>query len=147
MAEWGCTVAEELLKPTRIYVRLVLDLLAKSKNGSGTAIKAMSHITGGGLLENPNRVLPKGLDVELHWGTWPVPPVFAVLQQLGGVQRTEMLRVYNMGIGFCFVVAAEQVDRLQADLAAAGEASWQIGRVIPAENPAHKPSVIVIDRS
>lgn len=133
VAEWGKTVAEELLTPTRIYVRLVLDMLAKSRGGSGALIKGMSHITGGGLLENPKRALPGGLDVELLWGNWPIPPVFQWLQEQGGIPLTEMLRTYNMGIGFCFYTSADQAAMLQADLSAAGERSRIIGRVAAAE--------------
>ncbi|MCL1848167.1 MAG: phosphoribosylformylglycinamidine cyclo-ligase [Clostridiales bacterium] len=126
--EWGGTVTEVLLNPTRIYVSLVMKLLA-----AGNRIKGMSHITGGGLLENPNRVLPKGLDLELQYGSWPVPGVFRWLQDKGGVPIMEMLRTYNMGIGFCFYVEADQADRFRSELAAAGEDSWVIGRVVQAE--------------
>ncbi len=129
--EWAGTVAEELLTPTRIYVKLVLELLAKSKKG-GPLIKGMSHITGGGLLENPNRVLPKGLDLRLEWGSWPVLPVFSWLQKEGNVKTMEMLRTYNMGIGFCFFVAADQAAEFRKELGAAGEKSWILGQVIPA---------------
>jgi phosphoribosylformylglycinamidine cyclo-ligase len=131
--EWGRTVAEELLAPTRIYVKLVLDLLAKSKDGSGAVIKGMGPITGGGLLENPNRALPSGIDLELAWGSWPVPAVFTWLQAKGDILPMEMLRTYNMGIGFCFYVAAEQAALLQAELAEAGEKSWVIGKAIKGE--------------
>jgi phosphoribosylformylglycinamidine cyclo-ligase len=131
--EWGRTVAEELLAPTRIYVKLVLDLLAKSKDGSGAVIKGMGPVTGGGLLENPNRALPSGIDLELAGGGWPVPAVFTWLQTKGDILPMEMLRTYNMGIGFCFYVAAEQATLLQAELAEAGEKSWVIGKAIEGE--------------
>ncbi|MCL1806052.1 MAG: AIR synthase-related protein, partial [Clostridiales bacterium] len=131
--EWGKTVAEELLTPTRIYVRLVLDLLEKNRAGTGAVIKGMSHITGGGLLENPNRMLPQGLDLELDWGAWAVPPVFDWLRERGGVHAMEMLRTYNMGIGFCLCTTADQADKLIADLAAAGEKSQVIGEVVSAK--------------
>ena len=130
---WGKTVAEELLTPTRIYVRLVLDLLDKSRAGTGAVVKGMSHITGGGLLENPNRMLPPGLDLELDMNAWTVPPVFGWLRERGGVRAMEMLRTYNMGIGFCFCAAADQADMLMADLAAAGEEGRIIGKVTAAD--------------
>jgi phosphoribosylformylglycinamidine cyclo-ligase len=127
--EWGCTVADELLKPTRIYVKLVQKVLAAQAK-LGVKINGMSHITGGGLLENPNRVLPKGLALELDWGSWPILPVFGWLQSKGNVDALEMLRTYNMGIGFCFYVAADQAPALLAYFAEQGEEGWQIGRVV-----------------
>lgn len=141
--EWGVTVVEELLRPTRIYVRLVLSLLAKAKAGTGAAIKGMSHITGGGLLENPNRALPNGYDLELNWGSWPVPPVFTWLHERGDIPMMEMLRTYNMGIGYCFYVAAGQADKFRADLAEAGEKSWIIGKAVEREGAGGAPRVIV----
>jgi phosphoribosylformylglycinamidine cyclo-ligase len=129
VAEWGCSVADELLKPTRIYVKLVQELLERLPQ-KGAAIKGMSHITGGGLLENPNRVLPKGLALEIDYGSWPVLPVFEWLQEKGGVETIEMLRTYNMGIGFCFYVAADQAKTLLDTLAALGEPAWVIGQVV-----------------
>jgi phosphoribosylformylglycinamidine cyclo-ligase len=132
--EWDRTVAEELLAPTRIYVRLVHSLLAKSKTGDGAVIKGMGPVTGGGLLENPNRALPEGLDLELIWGSWPVPAIFTWLQEKGDILPMEMLRTYNMGIGFCFYVAAEQASALQAELAEAGEKSWIIGKAVTGES-------------
>lgn len=127
--EWGCTVADELLKPTRIYVKLVLQALAELP-ALGVEIKAMSHITGGGLLENPNRVLPKGMAIELSWGSWPVLPVFKWLQAAGNVDTMEMLRTYNMGIGYCFFVAENQAAALLDYLASKGESAWAIGKVV-----------------
>jgi len=130
--EWGCTVADELLKPTRIYVKMVLKALAELP-AQGVTVKAMSHITGGGLLENPNRVLPKGTAIELSWGSWPVLPVFRWLQAAGNVDTTEMLRTYNMGIGFCFFVAEDEAAAMLDYLAGQGEAAWVIGKVVPGE--------------
>jgi len=127
--EWQCTVADELLRPTRIYVKLVLQLL-KDMVAAGVEIKGMSHITGGGLLENPNRVLPAGTALELHYGSWPVLPVFKWLQEKGQVETMEMLRTYNMGIGFSFYVAAKDAPVLIAALRDMGEEAWIIGEVV-----------------
>jgi phosphoribosylformylglycinamidine cyclo-ligase len=131
VSEFGCSVGEELLRPTRIYVKTVLELLARSRSGRGARIKGMCHITGGGLLANPNRVLPPGLDIHLDWGSWPVPPVFEWLRRQGDIPLAEMLRVYNMGIGFGLFVSAGEAERLRADLAGLAEASWVIGTVTP----------------
>jgi len=136
--EWGSTVGEELLRPTRIYVRTVLALLAKSRTRAGADVKGMGHITGGGLLENTGRVLPSGLGLELSWGSWPVPRIFSWLQEQGDVQWMEMLRTYNMGIGFCLYTSADEAARLQADLEAAGEKSWVIGEVVASDRERSK---------
>jgi phosphoribosylformylglycinamidine cyclo-ligase len=93
------TVGEELLRPTRIYVQPVRALLA-----AGARIRAMAHVTGGGLTGNLPRVLPPGCRAVIRRGTWPVPEVFRWLQRRGGIDEAEMFRVFNMGIGFVLVV-------------------------------------------
>ncbi|MDD3926287.1 MAG: phosphoribosylformylglycinamidine cyclo-ligase [bacterium] len=107
----GRTVGEVLLEPTRIYVLPVLELMRWVK------IKAMAHITGGGLLENIPRAVPSGLQVVLKKGSWPVPPLFELLQQSGGIEDTEMYRTFNMGVGFVIIVdrasAGSAMERLQ----------------------------------
>ena len=95
----GRSVADELLEPTRIYVRPVLALLA------AVAVKAMAHVTGGGLTGNLPRVLPDGCRARIDRGAWPVPPVFALIQDAGGVPESEMRRTFNMGVGYAIVVA------------------------------------------
>ncbi len=120
----GSTWAEELLTPTRIYVKTVLPLLERH------AIKGMVHITGGGFIDNVPRVLPPGLDAEFELGTWPIPAVFAWLRTQGNVDPLEMFRTYNMGIGYMLVVDEQTADLIQAGLAAQGEACDRIGRVV-----------------
>jgi phosphoribosylformylglycinamidine cyclo-ligase len=93
------TVGEELLRPTRIYVKPVRALL-----DAGVSVRAMAHITGGGLTGNLPRVLPAGCRAVIQRGTWPVPEVFRWLQRRGGIDEAEMFRVFNMGIGFVLVV-------------------------------------------
>lgn len=129
---WGATVAEELLKPTRIYVKLVQTLMAQQAQ-AGFQIKGMCHITGGGLLENPNRVLPEGTALALNYGQWEIPPVFQWLQAQGQVETLEMLRTYNMGIGFGFYVSAQEAPALLARLQEMGEKAWLIAEVVSGE--------------
>lgn len=99
--ELGMPLGEALLTPTRIYVQEIQPLLEKG------LLKAMAHITGGGLIENIPRVLPDGVDVELVAGSWDVPPIFTLMQKLGCVDFTEMHRVFNMGIGMALITSAE----------------------------------------
>lgn len=121
--ELGVTVGEELLRPTRIYVQPVLPLVQDE------LVKGMIHITGGGFIENIPRILPEGLGVCIHLGSWPVLPIFTWLQQLGSVETTEMYRTFNMGVGFVLVVSAEQAESVVERLAAGGERSYIIGYV------------------
>jgi phosphoribosylformylglycinamidine cyclo-ligase len=120
----GRTVGEEMLEPTRIYVKAVLPLLDKFD------IKGMAHITGGGLTENIVRVLPEGTGITIKLGTWNIPPVFDLIKEKGGVEEQEMLRTFNMGIGLVVVVTAGQAEAVMADLSARGEVSCLIGEVI-----------------
>ncbi|MEW6183513.1 MAG: phosphoribosylformylglycinamidine cyclo-ligase [Bacillota bacterium] len=119
----GRTVGEELLEPTRIYVRTVLSLLKRFD------IRGMAHITGGGLTENIPRVLPRGVGVVLRSGSWPVPPVFRLIQEHGGVTDGEMLRTFNMGIGYILIAPGEEAQDLLEALAADGEPAYIIGWV------------------
>lgn len=124
MPELDCSLGDELLKPTRIYVKLVQEAL-KEYN-----IKGMVHVTGGGLIENPPRILPTGTHIEIDYGTWPVLPVFKLLQEGGNVETKEMLKTFNMGIGFVLVAADEDKNSLLTWLKERGEEAWVIGRVV-----------------
>jgi phosphoribosylformylglycinamidine cyclo-ligase len=115
-----------LLTPTRIYVSSCLDAV---KSGD---VRAFAHITGGGLLENIPRVLPDGLGVTLDGTKWTSPPVFAWLQDQGGVSDMEMSRTFNCGIGMVAIVSADRVDAVLATLSASGETASHIGQVIAA---------------
>jgi phosphoribosylformylglycinamidine cyclo-ligase len=110
----GASVGEELLRPTRIYVKPVLDVLQHYK--VKRPVRAMAHITGGGLEGNLPRALPEGLTVKLQRDNWPIPPIFQLIASAGPVDSLEMYRVFNMGIGFALVVnptfAASILDRL-----------------------------------
>ncbi len=119
-------LGDALLTPTRIYVK---PLLAVLKTGSG--IKALAHITGGGFPDNIPRVLPESCTAEIELETIVVPPVFGWLAESGNVVETEMLRTFNCGIGMIVIVAADACDSVMAALAAAGESPVAIGRLIP----------------
>ena len=124
--ELGQTVGEALLTPTRIYVRPVRSVLSyyRVKN----VVHGIAHITGGGLHENLERILPEGIRVVIDRGSWPVPPVFTWLQRLGEVEQAEMDQVFNMGIGLVLVVNSQFVDRIREQFASAGIESYLIGR-------------------
>ncbi len=122
--ELGCTVGEEMLKPTKIYARPVMALL------DGVDVLGMAHITGGGLVENPIRCLPEGTGMELDYGSWPVPPIFGMIARLGKVEPMEMLRVFNMGLGFLAIVRQEDVASAIRSLEASGEKAFVVGRII-----------------
>ncbi|MDN7739432.1 MULTISPECIES: phosphoribosylformylglycinamidine cyclo-ligase [Burkholderia] len=119
----GRTLADALIAPTRIYVKPLLALMAK------LTVKGMAHITGGGLVENIPRVLREGLTAELDQRAWTLPPLFQWLQEHGGVADAEMHRVFNCGIGMAVIVSAADADAAVAELSAAGEQVWKIGRV------------------
>ena len=122
------TLANALLKPTRIYVRSVLALLRQMDVG------AIAHITGGGLSENLPRVLPQFTRAELDAGTWRRPEVFRWIEQAGEIESREMYRAFNCGIGMTLCVAAEKADDALALLAAQGEQAQIIGEIRPSES-------------
>lgn len=117
------SVADVLLKPTRIYVRSILNLL------KDFSINGIAHITGGGLLENVPRVLPKGCLATIHTNRWEQPNLFTVLQGAGSVERDEMYRTFNMGIGMVLAVAENQVEEIIDRLNGMGESAWNIGEI------------------
>ncbi len=127
----GATVGEVLLRPTTIYARAVRSVLTHYKVKS--VVHGIAHITGGGLHENLARILPAGIGVTIDRGSWPLPPVFPWLQQLGEVDDDEMYRVFNMGIGLALVVSPYYAESIQQQLAACGLASWPIGRAVGGE--------------
>ena len=124
----GSTLGEVLLRPTKLYPRTVRRLL--KAHPAKTAVKAIANITGGGIVENVPRVIPKGLSVEVREGAWPVPPVFSCLQKLGDVPRAEMYRVFNMGVGMVVVTAPRATAAVLKTLRKAGESAWVVGSVV-----------------
>lgn len=114
-------LAEALLTPTRIYVRALLPLIRQR------AILGLAHITGGGLISNTARALPKALQPAIDWQAWAVPPVFEYLLEAGAVPIEDARRTFNLGIGMALIVARSEEDRVLAALRAAGETAWVIG--------------------
>lgn len=100
--ELGCRLGEELLRPTRIYVRSVLEFLGRYRRRR--PVVAMAHITGGGLVGNLPRVLPENLLAVINRNSWEIPPIFSFIQRRGGVPEEEMWRVFNMGVGFVLII-------------------------------------------
>ncbi len=121
--DWGTTVAGELLKPTRIYVRPVLSLARSIK------VRAMAHITGGGITGNLPRSLPDGTVAVVEIGTWPIPPVFATLSAAANLPEEEAYRTFNMGIGMVLVVRPADADKAMRRLRRAGVPAYTIGEV------------------
>ncbi len=121
--EFGRTLGEELLEPTRIYARDCLSLAAESD------VRTFAHVTGGGLVENLARVIPAGLTAELERQTWTPAPVFSLIAQRGRVDRSEMERTFNMGVGMVAIVAPEDTDRALAVLTARHLDRWVLGTV------------------
>jgi phosphoribosylformylglycinamidine cyclo-ligase len=126
--ELGRTVGAELLEPTRIYVRPVLELLQQERGGE-RVVRGLAHITGEGLAGNVPRILPPGRRVVLRRGSWRAPPVFAWLQRLGEVEQAEMDTVFNQGIGFVVVVRPDRAEETRQRLEASGVPAYAIGSV------------------
>jgi phosphoribosylaminoimidazole synthetase len=122
----GKTLAEALMEPTRIYVKSVLPQIKAGR------IKGLAHITGGGLIENPPRAIAEGLIAEFDWNAWTLPPVFAWLQETGGVAEQEMRRTFNCGVGLMLIVAAEDAPEVLAGLLEAGEEAFVCGQLAKA---------------
>ena len=117
------TVGEELLRPSVIYTPTVLKVLEQNQ------VKAIAHITGGGLPGNVNRVLPDDMDAEIRKETWSPPRIFTEIQSLGNIDEGEMFKVFNMGIGMVLIVDQQIVDSTQEIIDATGLSSIQIGTV------------------
>ncbi len=119
----GKTLADTLLEPTRIYVKSILELI---KN---VELKALSHITGGGLLENIPRVIPENACAHINQSSWQMPAIFNWLQEKGNVKQMEMYRTFNCGVGMVLVVGEEELDKALILLKQLGENAWHIGQI------------------
>ena len=117
----GETLGEVLLRPTRIYVKTIRALVASGD------IRAIAHITGGGLTENIPRVLPEGCGALITRGAWTPPAIFGLIQSRGGVADDEMARVFNLGIGLVLVVPAEQAEKVMQSAKDQGDQAFRIG--------------------
>jgi len=129
--ELGRTVGEELLEPTRIYVKAIRQVL--STVAPRTQITGLAHITGGGIRDNVERILPSDCRLEIDRNSWTVPPVFGWLQGLGNIEREEMFRVFNMGIGFVVLCRVDAVSAVQQQLTSQNLPHWILGEMHPAE--------------
>jgi phosphoribosylformylglycinamidine cyclo-ligase len=118
------TLGRALLAPTRLYVKPVLELLKR------VPIKAMAHITGGGLPENLPRVLPTGIGARIDSQSWTRPEIFGWLQQQGNIEDREMYRTFNCGLGMVLVVDPDKAEQCIAELKALGEEAWHIGETV-----------------
>ena len=117
------TLADALMAPTTIYVKPILELIARAP------IKGMAHITGGGLTENIIRVVPDALGLSIDASSWKLPPVFDWLQRAGNVAMPEMWRTFNCGIGYTVIVAREDVAQVKRELDRLALVSWEIGAI------------------
>jgi phosphoribosylformylglycinamidine cyclo-ligase len=121
--ELDCLLGEELLKPTRIYVKPILSALKKFQ------LKGMAHITGGGFIENIPRMLPEELGATINEGSWEISPIFKLLESVGELDRQEMYNIFNMGIGMVIVVSAEDAENVLQHFSNSGEKASIIGTV------------------
>jgi phosphoribosylformylglycinamidine cyclo-ligase len=120
------SLGEELLRPTRIYVKTILSLLQQFP------IKGMAHITGGGMPGNILRILPPGAKALIEKGRWQIPPVFTLIEQ-GGVPEEEMWRTFNNGVGMALVVAASEAEEISQKAQQCGEEAFIIGKIVAGE--------------
>ena len=120
----GQSLAQALMAPTRIYIKSVLPQIKAGR------IKGCAHITGGGLIENPPRAVAEGLEAQFDWNAWPLPPVFAWMQEIGGVSDHELRRTFNCGIGLILIVAAEDAAATLEGLLEGGEDAFVCGKLI-----------------
>lgn len=118
------TLGDVLLTPTKIYVKALMPLFEAS------LVHGVAHITGGGFIENVPRMLPEGLAARIELGSWPVPPIFDVIERAGSVDHMEMFNIFNMGIGMVVAVPADREDEVMNLLANAGEQGYRIGSVV-----------------
>ncbi len=125
-AELGSTIGEALLRIHRSYLHVVYPMLSQFE------IKGLSHITGGGLVANTLRVVPKGLALNIDWQAWTWLPIFELIQQAGSVPTEDMRRTFNLGIGLVMIVSKTEAERVMTHLTAIGERHWLIGEVISA---------------
>ncbi|MBL4952294.1 phosphoribosylformylglycinamidine cyclo-ligase [Neobacillus sp. OS1-32] len=122
-----CTLGDELLKPTKIYVKSILAALKKFN------LKGMAHITGGGFIENIPRMLPEGLGAELDERNWQIPAIFKLISEVGQIDYNEMYNIFNMGIGMVIAVDREEASAVMEHFQQCGETVYEIGVVTAQE--------------
>ena len=128
--EFGRTLGEELLEPTRVYAADLLQLIRTD----GIDIHALSHVTGGGLAANVARVLPEGVGARIERSTWTPPAVFDLVQRVGNVPPADIERTLNMGVGFVAVLPAEQMHTAVDVCARLGLSAWRMGEIVRTQN-------------
>lgn len=126
--ELGCTVGEELLKPTKIYVESILKVLRSY------TLNGLIHNTGGGFIDNIPRILPGGCKAVIRTGSWDVPKIFPYLQKKGNIPVQEMYRTFNMGIGMMALVSEQDLEDVMQQFSALGESPYLIGEIAAAEH-------------
>jgi len=136
-AELDGSIGEVLLTPTRIYAKQILALVEQFP------IKGIAHITGGGITENLPRVFPMGVRARINRAAWSVPPIFGVMSRLGRIDREEMYRVFNMGIGLILVVPPDSVSGVLARATTLGDRGWKIGEIV--SSTGEEPEVEYVD--
>lgn len=122
--ELGMTLGDALLTPTKIYVKLVLDLIEKHE------LKAIAHITGGGVIENITRVIPKGLGIDINKNSWEKPAIFKMIESFNAVDERELHKSFNMGIGLVLIVDKENVNEIVDYINTTDEKAYIIGEVV-----------------
>lgn len=121
--ELGCSLGEALLAPTKIYVKAL-----RSVKEAGITIKGCSHITGGGFYENIPRMLPEGIEAVIEKGSYPIPPIFGLLKEKGGIEEKMMYNTYNMGLGMVLAVNTTDAEKTIDAITAAGEKAYMVGK-------------------
>ena len=127
VGELSGTLGETLLTPTKIYVKPLLRLAREAE------VHGISHITGGGFYENIPRMLPEGLQAVIHKDSFPLPPIFRLIQRTGKIPERDMYNTFNMGLGICAAVASADADKALRVLREAGEEAWLVGEVAPGD--------------
>jgi len=125
--EIGEVLGEELLRPTKIYVKVILNLMRDFNIGG------IAHITGGGIIDNLPRIIPKGYKAIVHRGTWEIPPIFSFLREKGNISEDEMLRTFNNGIGMILIVRTKESEEVLDRVHSLGQKAFIIGEMEKAE--------------
>ena len=123
--ELGTTLGDALITPTKIYVKAL-----KSIKDAGVTVKGCSHITGGGFYENIPRMLPDGINANVNKGSYPIPPIFGLIQKEGGIADEMMYNTFNMGLGMVIAVDKADVEKTIAAIEAAGEKGYEVGKCV-----------------
>jgi len=122
--ELGCTLGEELIKPTRIYVKSILNIVKEF------GVRGMAHITGGGIVENLPRILPRACQAVIKKGSWKVPPIFSLISKKGKVPEEEMFHTFNMGLGLIVIIPSQETEGVIERIKGMGEEACVIGEIV-----------------